>query len=368
MSQAPTVAIVSGFWGQNIGNAFFNIGGKWLLDQVFGHQNVAFIQDQPAYQTLNRKSKGNPSNDFGLLRHLDVEYVVLQGPMLTKTFSLIWGDTFREYRRRGVRTILLGAALFKFSREEIEAARTFLKEFPPFIIVTRDRDSYEAIKDCASFTYSGIDSAFFVPLAYRPVPLVNADYVTLTFDRFPEPSIEVQESTARTVLKSDVTFDSIGYIWALKTPKLQQRISAMGKWQAYLGWLIDRRNLPHKIGKYEVIRPEHRYHPYVGWKIYKYPNAVASDEPFTFFSLYAATRLTLSDRVHACVVTLAYGNPAMLFTSTPRARLFDRLGLGEIRTKPVILDPSLLERERNNEIDFLATALGKKRLSTEAAI
>ncbi len=56
-SQAPRVALVSGHWGQNIGNAFFNMGGKWILESLFGPGEVAFIQDQPGYRTFHDPQK-----------------------------------------------------------------------------------------------------------------------------------------------------------------------------------------------------------------------------------------------------------------------------------------------------------------------
>ena len=57
----PKVAIVSGQWGQNIGNAFFNLGGMHVMEQVFGQVSCIF-QDQPNYRTLHNKFKGNPES------------------------------------------------------------------------------------------------------------------------------------------------------------------------------------------------------------------------------------------------------------------------------------------------------------------
>ena len=88
-------------------------------------------------------------------------------------------------------------------------------------------------------------------------------------------------------------------------------------------------------------------------KIYRHPNATAADEPWTYINICANADLTLTDRVHACVTTLAYGSPAMLFTPSPRAALFERLGLGDIRDRLVTLDPGLLEEEQEKQIDWL---------------
>lgn len=337
-------ALVSGFWAQNIGNAYFNIGGKWILDQVFGSDNVQFIQDQPSYRTFYPQHKGAPRNYAKILNRVDVDYVFLQGPMLTSNFSKIWGETFKEYARRGVKVCLLGAAFFKYTEKEISDVKAFLKEFPVALISTRDAETYNHIKDSAPFTHNGIDSAFFVPKAFNPVPFVG-DYVTFNFDRFPEPTISENSKAAQ------LQFE--GRSFSLSTPKLQDYFSHKGKSQAYLGHLLDFRNLPNNFAGYEVIRPEHRYAPHMTHKIYQHSNSFVSDEPFTYFSVYAGTKLTLADRVHACVMTLAYGNPAMLFTPSPRQALFDRLGLGDIRKNPVTLDLNYLEDERKAVIKFL---------------
>jgi hypothetical protein len=352
----PNIALVSGFWGQNIGNAFFNIGGKYILDQVFGAENVRFIQDQPAYRTFHDQSKGNPRNDFNLLRYLDVDVVVLQGPALTVNFRHIWADAFEQYRRRNIKVILLGAGLFKFTEKEIRAAREFLQEYPPLVISTRDHDTYEVIKSWSPHTYSGIDSAFFVPDVYTPIPLAIEPYIVLNFDRFPEPTItQGTASSADGRRIRNVEWE--GHQWTLTTPRIQQWFSGKGKWQAYIGHWLDRRKLPAELCGFKVVRPEHRFNPHVAWKIYRQANAIASDEPFTYFTVYGNTSLTLADRVHACVITLAYGKPAMLFTPSPRARLFDRLGLAAIRDKPVTLCPQRLCDEKNGVIEFLRKAV-----------
>ena len=89
------VALVSGFWSQNIGNGFFNVGGKWVLEQIFGEGNVQFIQDSPSYRTFYNQKNGNPKNFASLYERLDIDYLVLQGPCMTSTMSKIWEPTFK---------------------------------------------------------------------------------------------------------------------------------------------------------------------------------------------------------------------------------------------------------------------------------
>lgn len=356
-TEKKRVAIVYGFWGQNIGNAFFNIGGRWIAEQLFPGR-VSEILDQPGYRTFNRKSKGNPKKDFGLLSKLDVEYLILQGPMLTSTFRTLWEPTFKALQGRGTKIILLSAAFFHYTEKEIADATGFLREYPPLIISTRDADSYAHVQGLAPFTYSGIDSAFFAPKAYEPIALDTPPYICMNFDQYPEPNLWVADNDSHAAKPFDIKFETLGKTWYARQPSVLKRMAGAGQWQCYLAALADIRSMPTEIGGFQIIRTDHRFNPHITWKVYQHPNAVASDEPFTYFSLYAGTALTLSDRVHACVATLAYGKPAMLYHPTPRARLFARLGLDKIRTQPCTLDMDFLEAERRKEIEFLKSAVG----------
>ena len=63
----------------------------------------------------------------------------------------------------------------------------------------------------------------------------------------------------------------------------------------------------------------------------------------------------MSDRVHACAVTLAYGHSAMLFAKTDRHGLLGRVGADGITERPVKLDMEWLENEKKSQIDWLKT-------------
>ena len=343
------VALVSGFWAQNIGNAYFNIGGKWALEQVFGEGNVQFVQDKPQYRTFYDQSKGDPKNYAKLHERMDIDYLVLQGPLFTKNFIHIWGDTLKALQKRGVKFICLGSAFFKYTEDEIATIKGFFSEVPPAMISTRDSNTYAALKDIGVPVHDGIDSAFFVPRAIKPIPFVDEHYC-FNFDRFPEPTVSLGQSANS---HADFSFKLDDNNWNLTLPKVQQWFSMKGKSQAYMGHLLDRRKLPSDINGIDILRPEHRYVPHMTHKIYQHPNSFVSDETFTYFSVYAASKLTLADRVHACVMSLAYGNPAMLFTISPRQSLFARLGLEDIRNKPVTLSAERLEEAQEGVLKFL---------------
>jgi hypothetical protein len=352
----PDVVMVYGFWGQNIGNAFFNVGGEWVLGEAFDRHYVGKIQDQPGYWTFHKQERGNFSGSLDLIGKVEAKLLVLQGPMLTETFSSLWSSTLAELSARGTRVLLLGAGLFRFTAAEVSAARAFVRSSGISAMVTRDSDTFEALGADVPLSHNGIDSAFFTPDSVPPVGLRLDPYYCFTFDRYPEPDIALGRGPMSRV---DASFDFAEKHWNLRIPRASAWFAKRGKAQAYLGHMLDRRRLPTVLNGHEIVRLEHRTNPHLPWKVYKHGPAVASDEPYTYLSVYSGTALTLSDRVHACVATLAYGNPARLFTPSPRARLFDRLGLSAIRERPMTLPSRVLEGAKREELEFLRGIRGE---------
>ena len=350
----PRVAIVSGQWGQNVGNAFFNLGGMHVMEQVFGRGEAAFFQDQPNYRTLHNKFKGNPESYVDFIQYLDLDYVVLQGPVLNAWMKLGWEKAFKAFKKNGVRVILHSCAFFKFTESEIKSVKSFLEEFPPHLISTRDSRSFEIIKDWIPHVpkYDGIDEGFFVNKVVNPFKTrSDFKYIVSNFDRYPEPEIT---TTARNSDRfKSKTLEHKGKDFFVHVPRYLDYTAHKSKIWSYIGDLFDRRELPEKFNQYTIVRPEHRFFPHMTHKIYRQANSFATDEPWTYLNVYANSELTLSDRVHACVATLAYGNPAMLFTPSPRRALFERVGAGGIFDDVVSLDLDALDLEQLTQIDWI---------------
>ena len=352
--ESPRIALVGGQWGQNVGNAFFNIGGEYVLNRVFGKNTVGFFQDQPNYRTLHNKFKGNPNNYVDFIKYLDIDYLVLQGPVLNSWMDVSWEKTFDVLNKQGIKVILLSCAFFKFTQREITRVKAFLEKYPPAIISTRDDKSYEILKDWLPNVpkYSGIDSGFFLNRCVRPFKTIaDNPIMAMNFDRYPEPSISSIPFDNKKYRTMKIEWE--GNIYYLGIPNFLDKSSHKGKIRSYFADLMDRRKLPADLAGRMIVRPEHRFFPHVTHKIYRQPNATASDEPWTYINIYANADFTLSDRVHACVATLAFGSPAMLFTPSPRSALFGRLGLQEIKTQLVKLDLEFLNEEQEKEISWL---------------
>lgn len=343
----PRVALVSGFWGQNVGNAFFNLGGRRLLEEA--GCAVSFVQDMPAYATFRNERRGNYPNAFPLLDHLDVDVVVLQGPLFTVNFANIWRAQLERLAERGVGWAVLGGAFRKYVAEEKQVAREVVADVPPRFLSTRDRPSAEMLAGLATPCRSGLDSAFFLPEAFEP-PSMRTDFVTFTFDHYPEPRL---------------TPDPAGAI-AIGDALLSPRHRALGEWAARrskahamasrIGGRPNR--LPAEIAGIPIVRPDHRTNPHLPFKIYKDANSIASDDPWTYLTLYANTSLTYSDRVHACVATIAYGRPAMFRNpGTRRSVLFEAAGCRSIATEPSTMSEELRCDEFGVTADFVRRVL-----------
>ncbi|NIZ10955.1 polysaccharide pyruvyl transferase family protein [Pseudooceanicola sp. HF7] len=350
---APRVALVGGQWAQNVGNAFFNLGGEYVLKRVFGEDAVGFFQDQPNYRTLHNKFKGNPETYVDFAQYLDIDYLVVQGPVLGGWIRESWEKAFRALRDNGVKVIFLSSAFFKFTDKEIAAVKSFLEEYPPYLISTRDDRTYGIIKDWLPGVpkYDGIDSGYFLNRCVNPFKVREGfRYITSNFDRYPEPELFSSDPGDK---YNSRQVEIEGKTYFVSVPKFLDKYAHKGKIKGYLADYFDKRKLPETFDGRLIVRPEHRFFPHITHKIYRQSNATASDEPWTYINIYANADFTLSDRVHACVATLAFGSPAMLFTPSPRSALFGRVGAGEIRNKLVTLDLGMLHEEQEKEIEWL---------------
>ncbi len=340
------IGLVYGFWGQNIGNAFFNLGAEHLLKGA-GHE-VFPVQDHPAYWTFRDESKGSYENRYRFLEQLEIDLLVLQGPLFTRNFGNIWLDTLKELDRNGVNWAVLSGAFRSYSAEELAVVREVSEHVAPLFVSTRDSESFEMLSGSGMGELTqlrdGICSAFFLPQSYTP-PKLRDPLVALCFDHFLEPSLVPDTSGSISLGQKRYRMDF---------PERFNQLASKTKGHAYIAQLADRREVPTEIDGLQVVRPEHRTNPHLPFKIYQRPNALASDEPYTYLTAYANAEVTLSDRVHACVATLAYGGSAHLWNPTTRRKaLFDTAGAGGVVDGTVRADLDLLAERYDETIEFL---------------
>lgn len=352
-----TFAFILGDWSRNIGNAFFQLGGSYALSQVLPTAKQVMIAEQPGYPSYWNPRGGNPKNFFDMAASVEADYLVLMGPMFRAETQKIWGESLDKIMSKGTRLILLGVAAMKYSDELMAQYRAFLKKYPPYLLTSRDHESYLKLGEMAQHAYDGIDYGFFVSDVYQPVGFGNRlkDFIALSFDKVPEPTISIHDQPVQ--LGSNVdplsqVFEFNGRYWALSFPKLRTWLATRSRYTMFLEGILPG-NQVKEVQGYPIIRADHRPHPMLGLKTYRYPNMLVNDTPYPYFELYSQAALTLSTRVHACVAAVAYGKSAMLMSYTPRSRLLDRLGLGEITQRPMSLEKSVLQQEKASLLAFL---------------
>lgn len=345
------VAYVGGYWATNIGNAFFNLGADYVLKQVFGDKNVNMIFDQPAGIFRNLKKHGNPKRSANLIVRSEIDVLVLLGPVISKDFLLMWQETLDEIKSKNKKYIILSCGIMKCSDKDLVKIKDFFRKNPPYLITTRDEEAYEKLKDIKTNIYNGIDFAFFVPEVHEPVSLDYNDLLCLNFDKFFEPHIFIDDK------RKKESFEFNGEKWNLKFNNLIKKVGAktdrLTDALVYILSMLPAKDRPIKVKQYDIIRTDHRFTPIAKNKVYRYSNSFVSDIPHSYLDIYAAANLTLSDRIHACVASLAYGNSAMLFSKTNRSLLLNRVGADQIYYKPVKIDLDYLENEKKLLLQWL---------------
>ena len=345
-----TIVVAGGYWSTNIGNSFFQLGAKYILEKVFQNDKVIMLADQPGY--WNTKL-GNPANAFNILDHINPDYFVILGPFLRKENKKIWQTTMKILKEKGIKVIVLGAGMMKYDSEEIDLGREMLAETFPLIFASRDTETFNNFSDLAQNSYDGIDPAFFVSDVFEPIRIDIGKYIIFNFDQMPEPLVTISSDRP----KGNNAFEYEGQWWSLNPPRIKYILSTRFKVYPYLDALFSTREFPEKLGDRLIIRTDHRFNPMMIRKVYRAKNSFVSDLPYTYLNLYANTEITFTNRVHACVATLAYGRPAMLFSKSPRVRLLERIGAVNIGQRPETIPLEKLASEKEKLLGFLRKAI-----------
>ena len=310
-----------GGWITNIGNAFIDLASMACLRKATTNADVQLtsVLHRWIFYHVSRglggfllKQSGETKNVFNLQNYADIDYIVQCGACLSKHWFQLHGDILFELSRKGVKVIINGGGIAEgaYPEEEIERTRKCLRKLKPYIFISRDRKTFESFEDLAEFSYDGIDCSFWVNDAYTPLRLDMPKFIVLNFDKHPEP--KNLNFNKKVIVRTHHSF-----------------------WH----------NFP--IGQY--FRMKKNY--------YDRKNTLISELPYDYLNLYANTSVTYSDRVHACVATLSYGNPARLFGSPSRVVLFEKIGASKITEK--IIKPNLnkIEKEKQKQTDFLSRIL-----------
>ena len=352
------VAHILGGWSPNIGNAFFQLAGYEVLREVMPRAEFVLINEKPGYPQYWNPRGGNPTGYFDMASAVSADYIVLMGPMFRSGIMDIWGESLDRILAKGTKLVLLGVAAMKYTPELVQEYRRMLKRFRPHILVSRDSEFYKIGAEYADFAFDGIDFAFFLPDYFPVRGMADAPpYIALSFDKRPEPTISVNSGEVQDPRRgSDIRFEFEGSSWRLQDD-WRARWVARSRAAMMLESLVFPGSQVRRLGHFDVVRTDHRYAPILKRRTFRYPNVMVNDTPFPYLDIYGNARLTISDRIHAGVIALAYGRPAMVLSQSPRFRLLERVGVSGIGEQPMMVDQLALSRDKERIRAFLRNKL-----------
>ena len=300
----------------NIGNSFIDYGVEYSIKKVAPDMDFISVSNlswflKNVYRQKYHILSSNSATDFDLREEIDADIYVFAGSL----FNSKWVKTngkFLAYLSKNSKKVLIfgGSGGDIYSKHETDIVKQYFNDLDIIGFISRDTLSYESYCDISEKSYNGIDCGFFVNDAFK-VPNLKLDAFCISnFDHIMEPCIDY----GKNVIRLDHNLWAVGRINNL---------------------------IKHPKKSLNVIFNKDLY----------------SDYPGDYLALYANCDEVYSDRVHACVATLAYGNEAKHFGKSPRSNLFDRVGLKKIKKQLVRLDANYLNDEKDKQLEVLKDIL-----------
>ena len=319
----------------NIGNTFFELSLIEDLKNIFGKvADIVPIEGREVFSELRFTGLKKNYLNLGIYQNLD--YVVFSGPILQGA-PLIrnFKSFFDHLSSNGSKFIFLSAGSINYSQKEISLMRDFLSNYKLLAFSSRDTNTFHNYQNLFDMSHNGICSAFYLSIHFHGIPFNGlSPYIIFNFEELEEPNIKLNEN-------------------GLINPMTENQINASTHYSIIRFLNSSLKPKKHKLGKYKIIRTFHTIAPSLNKILINSPNKFVSSNPFSYLNLYKNAEFVLARRVHACVPALSYGKPAMLFNTSKRSKLFERVGLKEINKNLVYLDKNIIKDEHYSFLNFL---------------
>ena len=325
------ILIHSGAYITNVGNAFVQNGAKFIIESALKDKCDTFFStaepnsfyldryvepSQPTYlqdgfkrfcrriginvknnRTVKKSERIVPEGQvFDVMANAQYDLLVVPGMTICDEYIRVCGPSVLQAAKNGAKVLFLGAGgEFYDDKEKVEFLK-FLDAVQPIGIRTRDEGTYEMLKTWHKDVCLGMDCAFFANDFFKPPRLALDPFIASNFDMGEEPE-----------------FLSI---------------------------------FAH------VVRTNHRAIGPVHENIFTRRNMMISDVPTDYLTVYANAKEVYSDRVHACVVSLAYGTPVRFYYKTPRSGLFGPVGAEAVARELTVLDRDHFQKIKNEQVEW----------------
>ncbi len=340
------IALYGSCWPTNIGNAFVSHGVLNQLKLALGDTlDITHIGGLSPYIFFTQRAS---ANNLDIAKYTHYDYVVMAGMTQCDEHWRANENTIRTFVEKGAKIILLGAGAGTYNAKEVKQVRRFMKTYPIHLFISRDRYSYEQFHDLSTHALDGIDSAFFVNETFKGIQFNCGPFAVANFDTL---NVRLTTDDKRVMHPS--------------TPDLSGRAKSLLRYM-HSALLFRKKEINSLIDVHMPLEGRHLFLTHhTPWPdlyrsaYFKNENTLMSDLPSDYLSLYQQADYVYTDRIHACIATLAFGVKARLFgRHVPRLRMFERVALPHILTEISQLDQARHQQDKATQIAFLQKHLG----------
>ena len=208
MKKKLTILYSGGGWISNVGNVFIDCGCIYSLKKampncsLYATSNLHYwlMYDYKILTIFGKnKTDGKQKHILNLRNLINADYYVFSGSMLhIKWFKIFW-SMIKELGERNSKIVIYAGGGVKYTQQEINAVREYLKKFNLHAFISRDEEAFRHYKDLAKYSYNGIDCGFFVKDYFTPAKLDLNDYIIFVSDKFRsrEPNITTKKKIIR---------------------------------------------------------------------------------------------------------------------------------------------------------------------------
>jgi hypothetical protein len=291
----------------NVGDGFYQSTLYVLLTKLYPNDTVV-MGEGPIRRSFRPKNKRQISNLFQLMDHQTADVHIFSGPIL-HSFMAKYSEKVIDIKRRGNNYAFISTSSAGITEPERKQLGEFFQKYPPLLLSTRDEDTYHNFKEYIPNSYNGFCTAFLVN-KLLPVDEVKADFPFFVSSFYLE--LEPFYKTNGKVEIDNVSLE-----------RKPTYLNLPHKYTRHLNFMRPQQDMldTHKIVRVHQDLSTHFYHIK-----FSHPNSFMSFNLLSYLALYKSADFTVTDRVHSCAASVAFGKPARLYSDSPRAAIFHRLG------------------------------------------
>ncbi len=304
------ILVYNSSWS-NVGNGWFATSCRNLLKDMYP-QAIVQDGDDDIIQAFRPRWQFEKDNAFQLMQYQRADIHVFTGPIVSMCSETgAFGRKILDIIQHKEKYCIISANGTSLSESKRKTIGEFFKKYPPLFITTRDEESYLWIKNYVQNIYNGICTAWLVDRTIHPqtFKLDKPFFISSWYTEL-DPVYELPEGEEATIeslkVKRKKTYLGMSYNIARHFNFLRPQQQEVG-------------------GKY-IIRTIQNLNTRFNHINFAMPRSFISFNTEKYLDIVKSSEFTISDRVHACVVSLACGHPAKFLFSTPRAGLFTRMG------------------------------------------